>query len=882
MNPSLEAPVGIWFIGARGSVATTATVGALALRAGLTGDTGVVGALPEVAAAGLPEVSDLVFGGHDLGTESLVKRAESLAHGGVLPGSLLRVLHHDLAEVERRLRPGLDPAGDEAQPAGIARVAADIADFREQHALSRVVVVDVSSTEAPADPARLADPAGPLVDPEALDAALAAGESPLPVSSAYALAAYRAGCPVVSFTPSPGPRLPVLERLAERAGLPWAGSDGKTGETLVKTALAPMFAARALRVRSWASYNMLGGGDGATLADPAAASSKTASKGLGLEAILGHPVDGPLHIDYVADHGDWKTAVDHVSFEGFLGVRMSLQFTWSGCDSALAAPLVLDLARLISRAHQAGRCGPQAALGVLLQGPGRHRRAPALRAVGQPRGLVPRAGRGRMTRPRIADLAELVRLPAALTVPGDSLAGATAAGRPLGRRGLLMPVASVSLYWAGMALNDYADRDLDRIERPERPIPSDRVRPGQAFALATALTATGLGAAAVAGGRRGLGTATVLAGVVWSYDLVLKDTVVGPVAMAAARGLDVLLGAAGAATTVAPAVFPAAVMAVHTAGVTVLSRGEVHGTRPDVARGVTAGTLLTAAAAAGAVRLRRPSAAPGSGGTRRVPAALSAAVSAALPVALSGLFAWNVGRAQAAAIAAPDAGTVRRATGAGIRGMIPLQAALAARGRLAPHGRGVAGDGTSGQGCLEGVVTDMSVRFGYGTNGFTSHRLEDALAVIAGLGYDGVALTLDHLHLDPFAADLPSRTAAVRRRLDELGLAVVVETGARYLLDPWRKHHPSLVSGRERERRVDYLERAVEVAADLGAEAMSFWSGTLPAGLDAETGWNRLVEGVGQVLDLAVRRRGDLRRRAGAWHVRGHPRRRPRAPSTNG
>jgi len=148
----------------------------------------------------------------------------------------------------------------------------------------------------------------------------------------------------------------------------------------------------------------------------------------------------------------------------------------------------------------------------------------------------------------------------------------------------------------------------------------------------------------------------------------------------------------------------------------------------------------------------------------------------------------------------------------------------------------------------------MSLRFGYGTNGFTSHRLEDALAVVAGLGYDGVALTLDHLHLDPFAADLPGRTAAVRRRVDDLGLAVVVETGARYLLDPWRKHHPSLVSDRDRERRVDYLERAVEVAADLGAEAMSFWSGALPAGVDAETGWNRLVDGVGQVLELAVRR----------------------------
>lgn len=148
----------------------------------------------------------------------------------------------------------------------------------------------------------------------------------------------------------------------------------------------------------------------------------------------------------------------------------------------------------------------------------------------------------------------------------------------------------------------------------------------------------------------------------------------------------------------------------------------------------------------------------------------------------------------------------------------------------------------------------MTIRFGYGTNGFQSHRLDDALAVIAGLGYDGVALTLDHLHLDPFAPELPARTAAVRRRLDELGLAVVVETGARYVLDPWVKHHPTLMSGEGAERRVDYLHRAVEVAHDLGAEAVSFWSGTLAPGVDHDVAWARLVDGTAQVLTLAERR----------------------------
>lgn len=140
------------------------------------------------------------------------------------------------------------------------------------------------------------------------------------------------------------------------------------------------------------------------------------------------------------------------------------------------------------------------------------------------------------------------------------------------------------------------------------------------------------------------------------------------------------------------------------------------------------------------------------------------------------------------------------------------------------------------------------MRWGYGTNGFTSHRLHDALGIIADLGYDGVALTLDQPHLDPFADDLTARTAAVGRRLDALGLDLVVETGGRYVLDIWRKHHPTLVSADGRDRRVDYLSRAIDVAADLGAEAVSFWSGTLPDGTPDDVGWERLVAGVDAVL----------------------------------
>lgn len=141
-----------------------------------------------------------------------------------------------------------------------------------------------------------------------------------------------------------------------------------------------------------------------------------------------------------------------------------------------------------------------------------------------------------------------------------------------------------------------------------------------------------------------------------------------------------------------------------------------------------------------------------------------------------------------------------------------------------------------------------TLRFGYGTNGFANHRLDDALAVIADLGYSGVALTLDHAHLDPFADDVATQTRRVVARLAELELGVVVETGARFLLDPWRKHQPTLLSD-EPGSRVDFLRRAAEIAEDLGADCVSFWSGVAPPGLDDDTAWRRLLDGVAAVLD---------------------------------
>jgi myo-inositol-1-phosphate synthase len=351
---------GVWLIGARGSVAVTSTVGALAIRAGLSETDGCVSELPGVRGEALPQLSDLTFGGHDITSTPLVKKADALGAAGVLPARLVGAVQAELAAIERDLRPL--PVGP-SQAAIAERLVADVTGFRRRHDLAEVVVVNVASTEpaAPPHPAH--------ADLSALEAALASEEPVLPPSSLAAYAAFAARCSYVDFTPSTGARLPALDTLARRHGVPYAGNDGKTGETLVRSVLGPMFAWRHLRVRTWSGINLLGGGDGCNLANPAANAAKSSSKQRVLVETLGYQPQGSTRIEHVEDLGDFKTAWDLITFSGFLGTEMRMEFTWHGCDSALAAPLVLDLARLVAAAHRAGHCGPLGELAFFFKDP---------------------------------------------------------------------------------------------------------------------------------------------------------------------------------------------------------------------------------------------------------------------------------------------------------------------------------------------------------------------------------------------------------------------------------------------------------------------------------------------------------------------------------
>ncbi|PIK73776.1 xylose isomerase, partial [Methylobacterium frigidaeris] len=144
----------------------------------------------------------------------------------------------------------------------------------------------------------------------------------------------------------------------------------------------------------------------------------------------------------------------------------------------------------------------------------------------------------------------------------------------------------------------------------------------------------------------------------------------------------------------------------------------------------------------------------------------------------------------------------------------------------------------------------MTLRFAYNTNGAANHRLDDALNLIADAGYDGVALTLDIHHLDPFAENWAQEAERVRGRLYTLGLGSVIETGARFLLDPRAKHEPTLVTADPagRARRVAFLHRAVDIAAILGSEAVSFWAGVPKPGVDPAEARTWLRAGLEEVV----------------------------------
>lgn len=372
---------GVWLIGAWGGVATTVVAGISALQRGLTDTTALVTSLPQFEKLGLVEWNDLVLGGHEIrDTTYAVEAAQLHEKSHVFSPALMLAIKSDLEQVDANVRPGtlhgvgpkivsLAGAGalahqQETASAAVARLSVDMLDFQQRNNLDQVIVVNVSSTEPP-----ISDAARELTWQQVEQQLATGADCPLPASSLYAIAAFYNRFPYVNFTPSAGTDLPSLSELALRQKVVHVGRDGKTGETLMKAVLAPMFAARNLKVMSWVGHNIFGNLDGKVLDDPENKANKVRSKDHLLTEILGYKPQTLVSIEYIESMGDWKTAWDHIHFQGFLGTPMVLQFTWQGCDSLLAAPLVIDLVRLTEREARRGTSGVMSHLASFFKSP---------------------------------------------------------------------------------------------------------------------------------------------------------------------------------------------------------------------------------------------------------------------------------------------------------------------------------------------------------------------------------------------------------------------------------------------------------------------------------------------------------------------------------
>jgi myo-inositol-1-phosphate synthase len=340
--------------------------GSNAIAKGLAPPVGMVTAMPEFADAGFRELGSLVFGGHEIRKPNLSAELQDLHdRAGVVPDPVIRAAKPLFRSIEKRIRPGTAVGCGEsvenmadlrligAKTAGgiVSRIRGDLGESIETTRCEHLVVVDLSSTEPPF-------PEQPChASLEKLRSAMKEPGLVLPASSLYAFAALELGAAFINFTPSLGASVPALVELAEETGGLIAGCDGKTGETLCKSVIAPLFAMRNLRILSWVGHNIFGNRDADVLDDPRNKASKVKSKDHLIQQIVGYSPSTLVTIEKIPSMSDWKTAWDHVHFEGFLGTKMIMQFIWQGCDSLLAAPLVLDLVRLAVLAQDRGDCG---------------------------------------------------------------------------------------------------------------------------------------------------------------------------------------------------------------------------------------------------------------------------------------------------------------------------------------------------------------------------------------------------------------------------------------------------------------------------------------------------------------------------------------------
>ena len=377
---SSSGRIGIWIVGVHGGLATTLMVGTRMLARGLASSSGLLTETDVFDGIPLVGLDDLVFGGHDIRESTVYDSAyEIYRENQTIPYEQLVEIRDDLTTIDENIRLGTAVnCGDTIASLASRKsrkekrslrdvyraIREDLSDFRDRHDLRDVIVVNLASTE-------------PNLELERAHKSVAGLErlvreddgKRVRASTLYSYAAIKSGFSFLNFTPSNACLTEGHIKLADRLGVPVMGNDGKTGETLVKSALAPMFRYRNLQVLTWQGYNILGDRDGQVLADEKNKAAKVSTKDGVLSNILGYPLHTHVAIDYAPSLSDLKTAWDFIHFQGFLDYKMSLQFTWQGCDAILAAPVVLDMLRLLDYAVRSGDSGLQTHLACFFKRP---------------------------------------------------------------------------------------------------------------------------------------------------------------------------------------------------------------------------------------------------------------------------------------------------------------------------------------------------------------------------------------------------------------------------------------------------------------------------------------------------------------------------------
>ena len=363
-----QRKLGIAVVGIGGAVGTTMVAGIELLKKGVVGTEGLP--LASTNAVGLADYTDIVFAGWDLFGEHLAKAAEEhdvLTHKQFVAAEEgLRTIKPWPAIGDPKFLSNIDGENTLSKLSHREIIEKLRANLREFIAVcDSVVVINLASTE------KLAVEGNEIFNSLAgFEKALDENSPDISPAMLYAYAAMTKGIPYGNFTPSVAADIPALIELADLRKVPIAGKDGKTGQTFIKTVLAPALKSRALKVEGWYSTNILGNRDGLALSNEDSLASKVKTKSSVLDDILGYPVeDHIVDIRYYRPRGDNKEAWDNIDIAGFLGQQMQIKVNFLCKDSILAAPLAIEIARCLDLAKQRGEAGIQEQLSVFFKLP---------------------------------------------------------------------------------------------------------------------------------------------------------------------------------------------------------------------------------------------------------------------------------------------------------------------------------------------------------------------------------------------------------------------------------------------------------------------------------------------------------------------------------